>query len=55
MADNKFKEKAMEMQIEDWRTAPLSNIERLKDVSRVPIPTKFEVENAKGWVDENQK
>lgn len=55
MADNKFKEKMMEMAIENHRTASWANIEKLKNVSRVSLPTDFEVENAKGWVDENQK
>jgi len=52
---NRFKEKRMETPIENQRTASWANIEKLKNESRVPIPTKFEVENAKGWVDENQK
>jgi len=30
MAKNKFKEKMNEMPIENWKTAPLSNIKRLE-------------------------
>lgn len=55
MARNRFKEQMMEMPIENWKTAPLSNVEKTKSVSRVPIPSQFDVEHAKGWVDENQK
>ncbi len=55
MAKNKSKEKKVSTPIENHKTASWANIEKLKNTSRVPIPSKFEVENAKGWVDENQK
>ncbi|MDK2919395.1 MAG: hypothetical protein PWQ37_2128 [Candidatus Petromonas sp.] len=55
MAKNRFKENMVEMPIENHRTAAWANIEKLKNVSRVPIPTELEVEHAKEWVDKNQK
>ncbi|MDA8442503.1 MAG: DUF3787 domain-containing protein [Peptococcaceae bacterium] len=36
-------------------TAAWANIERLAPVSHIPIPHPSEVENAKEWVDSNQK
>lgn len=53
--DNSFKEKIHEVPIENHRTASLGNIESLKRVSRVPIPSVNEVRNAKDYVDTNQK
>ncbi|QZY55028.1 CDIF630_02480 family spore surface protein [Crassaminicella profunda] len=41
--------------IENHKTAPWANIEDLKSQSRVPIPNELEVENAKEWVDDNEK
>lgn len=55
MVENKFKQQMNEMPIENHRTAALSNIESLKRVSRVPIPSDYEVANAKDYVDLNQK
>ncbi len=55
MSDNRFKEKMMEVPIENWQTAPLSNIEHLKAVSRVHIPSEMDVYHAKEYVDDNQK
>lgn len=55
MAENRYKEKNMASPIENQETAAWANIENVKKVSRVPLPSVFEVENAKGWVDENQK
>lgn len=55
MSKNKFKEKNMDMPIENHKTAAWANIEDLKSVSRVPIPNETEVKNAKEWVDTNQK
>jgi len=55
MAKNRYKETNMAAPIENHQTASWANIESVKEVSRVPLPSVFEVENAKGWVDENQK
>ncbi|QXM07043.1 CDIF630_02480 family spore surface protein [Crassaminicella indica] len=41
--------------IENHKTAPWTNIQNLKLESSVPIPNELEVENAKEWVDENEK
>lgn len=55
MAKNKFKEKNMARTIENHQTAAWANIEDLKPVSRVPVPSEVEVRNAKEYVDTNQK
>lgn len=55
MPQNKFKQKNMAMPIENHETAAWANIEHLKPVSRVPVPSEIEVKNAKEWVDTNQK
>ncbi|WP_129598037.1 CDIF630_02480 family spore surface protein [Anaerophilus nitritogenes] len=55
MSQNKYKEKNLSKPIENHKTAPLANIEDLKPESLVPIPNKIEVENAKDWVDINEK
>ncbi|MTI49664.1 CDIF630_02480 family spore surface protein [Sporosalibacterium faouarense] len=55
MERNKFKDKMNEMPIENHRTSSLANIESLKRVSRVPIPSILEVQNAKEYVEVNQK
>ncbi|MBS4534179.1 DUF3787 domain-containing protein [Clostridium sp. D2Q-14] len=36
-------------------TAAWANIDKLKKISRVPIPNKDQVEDAKDYVDKNQK
>lgn len=55
MAKNKTKEKHMAMPIEEQNTAAWANIEKLKPVSRVPMPDYHATKNAKEWVDSNQK
>ncbi|SHK04459.1 CDIF630_02480 family spore surface protein [Paramaledivibacter caminithermalis] len=55
MVANKHKEKNMATPIEKHETAAWANIESVKKDSRVPLPSTFEVENAKEWVDKNQK
>ena len=40
---------------EQHTTAAWANIEKLKELSNVTIPSEFEVGNAKEWVDSNQK
>lgn len=51
MAKNKSRNK----QIENHQTAAWANIEKVKPHSRVALPNELEVENAKEWVDNNQK
>jgi hypothetical protein len=55
MAKNKYKEKNMGRPIENHETAAWANISQLKEVSQVTIPDIEQVENAKDYVDENQK
>ena len=45
----------MSTSIENHETAAWANIKKVKKDSRVPLPSVFEVENAKEWVDKNQK
>jgi hypothetical protein len=55
MAENKFKQRFMAMPIEKHDTAAWANIESMKPVSNVTIPSEVEVRNAKEWVDTNEK
>lgn len=55
MAENKSKEKFMARPIENHTTAAWANIEEVKQVSNVPIPSEEEVIAAKEWVELNQK
>ncbi len=55
MKENNHKEKNMSVPIENHKTAAWANIENVKKNSRVPLPSVFEVENAKEWVDTNEK
>jgi len=55
MAKNKFKKNYMTQSIEKHDTAAWANIEDLKPVSCVAIPSEVEVRNAKEWVDTNEK
>lgn len=55
MADNKTKNKKKKKQIENQDTAAWANRDQLKPVSQVSIPDIEQVENAKDYVDENQK
>ena len=41
--------------IENHNNAAWADIRRTKPVSEVPVPSEFDVENAKEYVDENQK
>lgn len=55
MAKNKHKKNNMSTPVENHKTAAWANIENVKKDSRVPLPSTFEVENAKDWVDDNEK
>lgn len=41
--------------IEKHDTAAITNISNQKSISKVPIPSEFEVNNAKDWVDDENK
>ena len=55
MANNKFKEKHMAKPIEKHDTAAWANIESTKQVSKVSMPSDVQVDNAKEYVDSNEK
>jgi hypothetical protein len=55
MARNKYKDKHMDRPIENHSTAAWANRSELKPVSQVSIPDLDQVENAKDYVDSNQK
>ncbi|WP_084281431.1 CDIF630_02480 family spore surface protein [Alkaliphilus transvaalensis] len=55
MTKNNFKARHMGEPVEKHDTAAWANIEDLKPVSRVPIPSEVQVKNAKEYVDTNQK
>lgn len=51
----KAKSKTKNTPIERHDTAAWANIEYLKPVSQVSVPSETETFNAKEWVDSNQK
>lgn len=55
MADNRYKEKSMDTPIEKHDTAAWANIESVKKVSRVTMPSELQADNAKEYVDTNEK
>ncbi len=55
MSDQNKKERLMQRPIEQHTTAAWANIEKLKEISNVAIPSEVEVGNAKEWVDSNEK
>lgn len=55
MANNKYKEKNMAQPIENHVTAAWANQAKFKAVSKVNIPDEEQVENARDYVNENQK
>ena len=55
MSDNKDKACQAPRPIEQHTTAAWANVEKLKAISNVAIPSEIEVGNAKEWVDSNQK
>lgn len=55
MSDINDKERLMPRPIEQHTTAAWANIEKIKEISHVAIPSEIEVGNAKDWVDSNQK
>jgi hypothetical protein len=55
MTKNKFKEHFMGIPVENHDTAAWADIEEMKPVSRVNIPSEEDIRNAKEYVDSNQK
>lgn len=55
MVKNKSKQRCPTMPVEEHKTAAWANIESLKPVSNVSIPSEAEVKNAKEYVDTNEK
>lgn len=55
MAAGRFKEKHMGVPIEKHDTAAWANIEKTRPVSNVTVPGEGQVDNAKDYVDTNQK
>jgi len=55
MSEKKTKVPLKLRPIEEHTTAAWANIEKLKDVSQVTVPSDVQVDNAKEWVDSNQK
>ncbi|MFP4017059.1 MAG: DUF3787 domain-containing protein [Halanaerobiales bacterium] len=53
--NNKFKLKMMEMPVENHQTAAWVNIESLQGEARVFNPSYLGAEQAKEYVDENEK
>lgn len=53
--NNKFKQKMNEMPIENHQTAAWANIEKLEGEARVFNPGYLGAEQAKEYVDENEK
>ncbi|NLK72893.1 MAG: DUF3787 domain-containing protein [Clostridiales bacterium] len=53
--DNKTKQKDMAKPIESHETAAWANIESLYPESKVSKPSDMQVENAKDFVDTNEK
>lgn len=55
MSKKTIKSCAFETPIEKHETAAWANIEETKPVSNVTIPSENETQNAKDWVDSNEK
>lgn len=53
--EKKFRRQFNKIPIEKHETAAWANISKTKPVSKITIPEDFHVENAKEYVEENQK
>lgn len=49
------KTKNQKTPVENHGTAAWANIESCKDVSNVTIPSEMQIDNAKDYVDDNEK
>lgn len=52
---DKFKQHSMDTPIEKHTTAAWANIEKTKPVSKVNIPSEMQTDNARDYVNENEK
>ncbi|RMD00038.1 DUF3787 domain-containing protein [Clostridium autoethanogenum] len=55
MEGDRTKDDSMELPIEKHDTAAWANIHKEKSVSKVSVPSEFDVKNAKEYVDSNEK
>jgi len=55
MEGDRLKDSFMEVPIEKHDTAAWADIEKLKPVSKVSVPSEFDTKNAKDYVDANEK
>lgn len=55
MPKDKSREHCTARPVGKHATAACANIEKTKPGSNVPIPSEIEVENAKEWVESNEK
>jgi hypothetical protein len=55
MADNKYKKFHMATPVEEHNTAAWANIHKTKRVSKVIVPNRRQIKNAKEYVDTNEK
>lgn len=55
MDNNTIKQNHENQPIEKHTTAAWANIENLKPISKVSVPSETEVRNAKEYVDSNEK
>ncbi|AZV59111.1 DUF3787 domain-containing protein [Clostridium sp. AWRP] len=52
---DRTKDGSMELPIEKHDTAAWANIHKEKSISKVSVPSEFDVKNAKEYVDSNEK
>lgn len=55
MEGDRVKDSSVELPIEKHDTASWANIHKKKPVSKVSVPSEFDVKNAKDYVDSNEK
>jgi lantibiotic modifying enzyme len=55
MNNNESKKNFIKQPIEKHNTAAWADVDEKQPVSKVTIPSEFAVENAKDWVDSNEK
>ena len=55
MSEHKFKKDVFKQPIEKHDTAAWADVNKKRPISNVTIPSEFAVENAKDWVDSNEK
>lgn len=53
--EDRVKDSSMESPVEKHDTAAWANVHKSKPVSNVPMPSEFDVKNAKEYVDSNEK